>query len=73
MSSSALDLKYRPRKFSEVLGNEGVKKLLLIRSRGGTLADQSMMFGGPKGCGKTTLARLVARSIMCSDLEDGEP
>ena len=68
-----LDLKYRPRKFAEVLGNDGVKKLLLTRSSAGTLANQSMMFGGPKGCGKTTLARLVARAIMCTALEEGEP
>ena len=68
------DLKYRPSRFSDVLGNEGVKKLLLTRSRQGSLADQSMMFGGPKGCGKTTMARIVARSILCGDLgEDGEP
>lgn len=32
-----------------------------------------MMFGGPKGCGKTSLARIVARAIFCSDLSDGEP
>ncbi len=67
------DLDYRPRRFADVLGNEGVKKLILTRSRAGTLAGQSMMFGGPKGCGKTTLARIVARAIKCSDLRDGEP
>ncbi len=67
------DLAYRPRRFSDVLGNEGVKKLILSRSRGGTLAGQSMMFSGPKGCGKTTLARIVARAIKCPDLQDGEP
>ena len=32
-----------------------------------------MMFGGPKGCGKTTLARIVARAIVCADLDEGEP
>ena len=31
------------------------------------------MFGGPKGCGKTSLARVVARAILCTDLSDGEP
>lgn len=70
---SKLDLKYRPRKFSEVLGNAGVRRLLLARSRSGTLGDQSMMFGGPKGCGKTTMARIVARAMLCVDLDDGEP
>lgn len=70
---SKLDLKYRPSKFRDVLGNDGVKKLLLKRSVNGTLGDQSMMFGGPKGCGKTSFARIVARAMLCSDLNDGEP
>ncbi len=68
-----LDLKYRPKKFSEVIGNDSIVKLLLTRSRGGTLTGRSMMFGGPKGCGKTTLARIVARAIVCDYLNDGEP
>lgn len=68
-----LDIKYRPKKFTDVLGNDGVKKLLLARSQAGTLAEQSMMFAGPKGSGKTTLAKLVARSIACECKVDGEP
>ena len=71
--TSRLDLKYRPRKFSEVLGNEIVVQLLLKRSQTGTLTDQSMMFGGPKGTGKTTLARIVAMAIVCQDRQNGEP
>ncbi len=67
------DLDYRPKRFKDVLGNEGIKKLLLTRSRDGSLGSQSYLFGGPKGCGKTTLARIVARAIKCSDLQDGEP
>ena len=31
------------------------------------------MFGGSKGCGKTTMARIVARAIVCDNLNDGEP
>jgi len=68
-----LDLKYRPSRFSQVLGNEGIRKLLLKRSVDGTLGDQSMMFGGPKGCGKTSMARIVARALLCADLDGGEP
>jgi DNA polymerase III subunit gamma/tau len=70
---SRLDLKYRPRRFSSVLGNEGVVELLLKRSSAGTLTDQSMLFGGPKGTGKTTLARIVAMAIVCSNKQNGEP
>jgi len=68
-----LDLKYRPKKFAEVLGNERVVQLLLRRSLSGTLTDQSMLFGGPKGTGKTTLARIVAMAIVCSAKQEGEP
>ncbi len=69
----ALDLKYRPRKFSGVLGNKAVVQLLHQLSRTGKLGDRSLMFGGPKGCGKTSLARIVACSVVCTDLNDGEP
>lgn len=73
MSSSTLDLKYRPRKFSDLLGNKGIIELLVKRSIGGTLIDRSMMFGGPKGLGKTTMARIVAKAIACPNKENGEP
>lgn len=68
-----LDLRYRPQKFDQVLGNDVVKKLLLTRSKNHSLSNQSSLFGGPKGCGKTTLARLVARALVCTSLVDGEP
>lgn len=67
------DRKYRPRNFRDVVGNDGVVNLLLIRSRQGTLGGRSMMFAGPKGCGKTSLARIVARAIVCASLDNGEP
>lgn len=67
------DLEYRPVRFADVLGNAGIVKLLRIRSQKGVLASRSMMFGGPKGSGKTSLARVVARAIVCDALEDGEP
>lgn len=73
MSSTALDIKFRPKKFGDILGNKGIVKLLLKRSIDGTLAGRSMMFGGPKGLGKTTMARIVAKAIVCPNLESGEP
>jgi len=68
-----LDLKYRPRKFIDVIGNDAVVKLLLSLSREHKLGSRSMMFGGPKGCGKTSLARIAARAIVCDSIQDGEP
>lgn len=73
MTSTRLDLKYRPRKFSDVLGNDGVVRLLIRRSQTNTLTDQSMLFGGPKGTGKTTLARIVAMAVTCRNKQDAEP
>lgn len=68
-----LDLTYRPSKFSEFLGNKTVVKLLLSRSRTDTLVSRSMMFGGPKGAGKTSFSRVVAKAILCSNKQNGEP
>ena len=34
---------------------------------------QSFLFAGPKGAGKTSAARIVARAVNCTDLQDGEP
>ena len=68
-----LDLKYRPKKFSDILGNKATVQLLLQLSRSGKLGERSLMFGGPKGCGKTSLARIVACAVVCIDLQDGEP
>ena len=68
-----LDLKYRPQRFSDVVGNAAVVRLLKKLSAEDRLAGRSMMFGGPKGCGKTSLARIVARAIVCDELDGGEP
>ena len=69
----ALDLKYRPRKFADILGNQPVVQLLHQLSRVSKLGERSLMFGGPKGCGKTSLARIVACAIVCNEVTDGEP
>jgi len=68
-----LDLKYRPKKFGEVLGNFGPKKTLLNLSLRKKLLKNSLLFGGTRGCGKTTLARIVAKASYCDNLQEGEP
>jgi len=68
-----LDIKYRPQKFRDILGNHDITKLLLIRSKRDLLKLKSFMFGGPKGCGKTSYARIIARAILCLNPTDGEP
>ena len=69
------DIRYRPKSFSEVLGQEGNVELLKSRLRKGTTFDTSYIFAGGHGQGKTTLARIYARAMLCLNLnqEDPEP
>ncbi len=54
--------KYRPRKFEDVVGQEGVTNTLKNAIRSGHLAH-ALLFCGPRGVGKTTCARILARMI----------
>ncbi len=56
--------KYRPTKFSEVIGQEQVTVTLRKALQSGQLA-QSFLFCGPRGVGKTTCARILAKAINC--------
>lgn len=67
------DRKYRPQDFKSYIGNDTVKeKLKDMIKRGGL--RHSMLFEGPSGTGKTTMARIVAKVLSCkSPKEDGTP
>ncbi|MCD6442531.1 MAG: DNA polymerase III subunit gamma/tau [Thermotogae bacterium] len=64
--------KYRPRKFVEVVGQDHVKKILLNAVRSGKVSH-AYIFSGPRGTGKTTCARILAKSLNCLNPRDGEP
>lgn len=64
--------KWRPSQFSEVVGQEIVKKLLQTQSREDSF-HHAYLFAGPKGSGKTTLARILAKALLCLSKKDGEP
>lgn len=60
----ALYRKYRPKKFSEVIGQEAVTKTITEQLKRGEVAH-AYLFSGPRGIGKTTTARLLARAVNC--------
>ena len=60
----ALYRKYRPRTFAEVIGQDHVTEPLSQALRSGRL-HHAYLFSGPRGCGKTSSARILARSLNC--------
>ncbi|BBX99259.1 DNA polymerase III subunits gamma/tau [Mycobacterium lacus] len=60
----ALYRKYRPATFAEVVGQEHVTEPLSIALGAGRI-NHAYLFSGPRGCGKTSSARILARSLNC--------
>jgi DNA polymerase-3 subunit gamma/tau len=72
MSYISLYRKYRPQKFREIVGQPHVVAALL-----GALAQDKIshayLFAGPRGTGKTSVARILVRAINCQNPQDKEP
>lgn len=65
--------KYRPSKFEEVAGENEIVKTLINSLKNKSLAH-AYLFSGPRGVGKTTIARLIAKGVNCLEpLENGQP
>jgi len=64
--------KWRPRGFDEVAGQDHIVRTLRNALATGQVAH-AYLFSGPRGTGKTTTARILARALNCSNLTDGEP
>ena len=65
-----LYLKYRPKKFSDIVWQEHVKKLFSNALSKG-MVSHSYIFSGPRGTGKTSTARILAKSLNCENPIDG--
>jgi len=70
MANLVLYRKYRPQTFAEIIGQEHVVKTLsnAISSEG---ISHAYLFSGPRGTGKTTLARLLAKAVNCQNRKEG--
>jgi len=71
MSYLVLSLKYRPQTFGEVVGQEHITQTLTNAFQKDRVS-QAYLFTGPRGVGKTTTARLVAKALNCME-SPGEP
>lgn len=63
--STALYRRYRPETFAEVIGQEHVTEPLMVALEKNRV-NHAYLFSGPRGCGKTTSARILARCLNCA-------
>jgi DNA polymerase-3 subunit gamma/tau len=72
MTNLVLYRKYRPQAFADVVSQEHVKTTLK-NAVANNRAGHAYLFTGPRGVGKTTIARIFARAVNCPNVKDGEP
>ena len=72
MSYHALARKYRPSRFGEMVGQAHVTETLCAALRKDKLSH-AYLFSGPRGCGKTSVARLLAKALNCSNGAKDDP
>jgi DNA polymerase-3 subunit gamma/tau len=72
MSYQVLARKWRPQRFDDIVGQQAVTRTLRNALTSGRLA-QAFVFAGPRGVGKTTTARILARALSCANGPTADP
>lgn len=72
MAYQALYRKWRPRTFDSVIGQEAITDTLKNAIKRGKVSH-AFLFAGPRGTGKTSCAKIFAKALNCTNLQDGEP
>ena len=70
MEYLALYRKYRPKDLEEVVGQNEIKKVLASSVKNGTITH-AYLFSGPRGTGKTTMAKILSKMVNCEHPVDG--
>lgn len=69
---TSLYRRWRPKRFNEVVGQREVRAILKNAVKRSGLSH-AYMFAGPRGTGKTSIARILAKAVNCESPEEGEP
>lgn len=72
MSYQALYRAYRPQQFKDIVGQDVIVKTLQQAIRSNKISH-AYLFSGPRGTGKTSVARILAKAINCDHSQNGEP
>src|SRR6266702_637101 len=72
MTSQSLYRKWRSQTFDDLIGQEPIIRTLKNALKSNNV-KHAYLFTGPRGTGKTSTARLLAKTVNCSNPKDGEP
>ena len=73
MSHKVIARKWRPQRFDDVVGQQAVTRTLRNAISNNRLVAQAFVFAGPRGVGKTTTARILAKALNCERSDGPTP